>query len=228
MRRIQVLELLTLDGVMQAPGGKDEDARGDFEHGGWATPYNDEVMGKEMSKGMGRTELLFGRRTYEILRTAWADRQDRNPFTAVLTDTPKYVASRTLKGPLSWANSIVLDGDADAAVAKLKDQPGKDLVIMGSGELVKTLAQHDLIDVYTLMIHPLVLGSGRRLFDGIGSLAKLALTDSVTTTTGVVIATYQPTRRGSSAEVRPVPRRVGTDLEDDTTSRIRKVSETRS
>ena len=192
MRTINAVELLTLDGVMQAPGGKDEDTRGGFEHGGWAAPYNDEVMGQEMSKGMGETELLFGRRTYDILHDAWADRSDPNPFTTVLNETPKYVASRTLNEPLEWANSTLLDGDAADAVAKLKEQPGKDLVIMGSGELVRALMPDGLIDVYTLMIHPLVLGSGHRLFDDDSALSKLALSDSVTTTKGVVIATYRP------------------------------------
>ena len=193
MRTINAVEMLTLDGVMQAPGGKDEDTRGGFEHGGWASPYNDDVMGKEMSKGMGGgTELLFGRRTYDILHDAWADRSDPNPFTKVLNETPKYVASRTLTEPLEWSNSTLLDGDAADAVARLKEQPGEDLVIMGSGELVRALMADGLIDLYTLMIHPLVLGSGRRLFDDDSAFAKQALSDSVTTTKGVVIATYRP------------------------------------
>ena len=192
MRSIQAVELLTLDGVMQAPGGRDEDRRGGFDHGGWATPYNDQIMGKEMAKGMGDTELLFGRLTYEILRAAWADRTDPNPFTQVLNETPKYVASTTLTEPLPWVNSVLLDGDAADAVRELKTGPGKDLVILGSGELVRGLMAAGLIDTYLLLIHPLVLGSGRRLFDDGSALARLRLEDTITTTTGVVIATYKP------------------------------------
>jgi dihydrofolate reductase len=192
MRRITVVESLTLDGVMQAPGGRDEDPRGGFEHGGWAVPYNDEVMASEMAKGMGRTELLFGRRTYEAFYSFWPNQTEPNPFTDVLNNTQKYVASTTLTEPLPWMNSTLLAGDAAATVAKLKEQPGKDIVVLGSGELVQSLMQHNLIDEYTLLIHPLVLGSGRRLFPDGSSLAKLRLTAFVTTTTGVVIATYEP------------------------------------
>jgi dihydrofolate reductase len=192
MRSIQAVELLTLDGVMQAPGGRDEDRRGGFDQGGWATPYNDEIMGQEMAKGMGDTELLFGRRTYEILHAAWADRTDPNPFTQVLNDTRKYVASTTLTDPLPWVNSVLLDGDAADALRELKNGPGKDLVILGSGELVRALMAADLVDVYRLLIHPLVLGSGRRLFDDGSALARLQLEDSIITTTGVVITTYKP------------------------------------
>jgi dihydrofolate reductase len=192
MRTITAVERLSLDGVMQAPGAPKEDTRGGFTLGGWGNDYNDEVIGAQMSKGMGKTELLFGRRTYEILHAAWADQSDPNPFTKVLNETPKYVVSRTLKEPLTWVNSTLLDGDATKAVAKLKRRPGKDLAIIGSGMLVGSLLEAGLIDVLTLLIHPLVLGSGRRLFDGDRSMAKLTLTDSVTSPTGVVIATYTP------------------------------------
>jgi dihydrofolate reductase len=192
MRKIVVIEHLTLDGVMQAPGAPDEDVRGGFEHGGWALPYNDAVMGGEMAKGMGRAELLFGRRTYERFYSFWPNQPEPNPFTEVLNNTQKYVASTTLTGPLPWVNSTLLAGDATEAVAKLKEQPGPDLGVLGSGEFVQSLMRHNLIDVYQLLIHPLVLGSGRRLFTAGGSFAELRLTDSVTTTTGVVIGTYQP------------------------------------
>jgi len=194
MRKIVVIENLTLDGVMQAPGRPDEDIRGGFKHGGWALPYNDAVMGREMGKGMGQTELLFGRRTYEDFYSVWPQQPQPNPFTEVLNNTHKYVASTTLSEPLPWMNSTLLVGDAVAAVAKLKAQRGKDIGILGSGELVQSLMRHALVDEYTLLIHPLVLASGRRLFPDDGSaFAKLRLTHSVTTTTGVVIATYQPT-----------------------------------
>lgn len=191
MRKIVVIEMLTLDGVMQAPGGSDEDQRGGFEHGGWATPYNDEVMGREMGKGMGHHDLLFGRRTYENFYSVWPNQPAPNPFTEVLNNTQKYVASTTLTEPLPWMNSTLLSGDAANSVAKLKELPGKDISILGSGDLVQSLMRHNLIDEYTLIVHPLVLGSGRRLFVDGGALAQLQLTHSVTTTTGVVIATYQ-------------------------------------
>jgi dihydrofolate reductase len=192
MRRIVVVESVTLDGVMQSPGGQDEDTRGGFEHGGWAQPYSDEVMGREMGKGMGQSELLFGRRTYEQFYSFWPNAPQPNPFTEVLNNTRKYVASTTLSEPLPWMNSTLLDGDAADAVAALKERPGQDLAVLGSGELVQTLMRHNLVDEYKLLIHPLVLGTGRRLFRDDSPPANLQLIDSVTTTTGVVIATYRP------------------------------------
>jgi dihydrofolate reductase len=192
MRNIIVVENLTLDGVMQAPGGADEDTRGGFEHGGWAPPYNDDVMQREMAKGMGRTELMFGRRTYEKFYSFWPNQPEPNPFTEVLNNTQKYVASRTLTEPLPWVNSTLLANDAADAVAQLKEEPGKDIVVLGSGELVQSLMQHNLIDEYQLLIHPLVLGAGRRLFRDGSTFVSLRLTDYATTTTGVIIATYQP------------------------------------
>jgi dihydrofolate reductase len=192
MRKISVINSLTLDGVMQAPGRPDEDRRGGFEHGGWAVPYNDAVMGRVMGQGMAEGgPLLFGRRTYEDFYGFWPNQTD-NPFTDVLDKADKYVASTKLKEPLAWNNSTLLEGDAAKAVARLKEQPGKDIGVLGSGELVQSLMRHDLVDTYILLIHPLVLGSGRRLFRDGSPFAKLQLVDSVTTTTGVVIATYQP------------------------------------
>ncbi|HEY2947631.1 MAG TPA: dihydrofolate reductase family protein [Micromonosporaceae bacterium] len=191
MRRIVVVESLTLDGVMQAPGRPDEDRRGGFDHGGWAQPYSDAVMAGEMGKGMGRTELLFGRRTYENLYSYWPHQKD-NPFTEVLNNTRKYVASTTLTEPLPWSNSTLLTGDAVDAVDALRREPGNDIVILGSGEVVSALLRRGLVDEFQLLIHPLVLGSGRRLFPDGTPVAPLNLTNSVTTTTGVLIATYQP------------------------------------
>ena len=190
MREISVTEHLTLDGVMQAPGRPDEDTRGGFQHGGWAIPNNDEIMARVMGEGMAKGgPLLFGRRTYEDFYGFWPHQKD-NPFTDVLNDVEKFVASRTLTEPLPWDNSTLLKGDAADAVKELKEQPGKDIGVLGSGELVQSLIRHQLVDQYLLMIHPLVLGSGRRLFpDGVHS--SLRLVDSVTTTTGVVIATYR-------------------------------------
>jgi dihydrofolate reductase len=185
---------LTLDGVMQAPGRPDEDTRGGFEHGGWATPYFDPVMGSVAAEGIAREPaLLFGRRTYQDFYSVWPNRTD-NPFTEVLNNAQKYVASRTLKEPLPWSSSTLLRGDVPAAVARLKDELDKDLLILGSGELVRSLMPHGLIDEYALSIHPLVLGSGSRLFPEGSPLTALQLVEAKTTTTGVVIATYRPAK----------------------------------
>jgi dihydrofolate reductase len=190
MSRVVVINNLTLDGVMQAPGRPDEDVRGGFEHGGWAVPYN--AMGTIMGERGPRTAaMLLGRRTYEDFYGFWPAQED-NPFTEVLNSIQKYVASTTLEEPLPWSNSVLLDGDAAEAVARLKEGGGEDLGVLGSGELVRSLMRHGLIDEYLLMIHPLVLGSGRRMFADDGTFAALRLVDSVTTTTGVVIATYRP------------------------------------
>ena len=195
MRKVSVFNSLTLDGVMQAPGRPDEDTRGGFEHGGWAVPYNDEIMGKVMAEGMADPgPLLLGRRTYEDFFGFWPN-QTGNPFTEVLDNTLKYVASTTLAEPLEWRNSELLAGDAAEAVAALKRQPGKDMTVLGSGELVQSLRRRDLIDEYLLLIHPLVLGSGRRLFGDGGPAATLRLVDAKPTTTGVIIATYRPDGR---------------------------------
>jgi dihydrofolate reductase len=192
VRKVVVFNSVTLDGVMQAPGRPDEDRRGGFEHGGWATKYADPVMAGVAAEGMARGgDLLFGRRTYEDFYSVWPNRTD-NPFTAVLNNTQKYVASTTLAEPLPWGNSTLLKGDAADAVARLKEQTGGDLVILGSGELIRSLMRRNLIDEYMLLIHPLVLGLGRRLFGDGGAFAALRLVDTKTTTTGVLIATYQP------------------------------------
>jgi dihydrofolate reductase len=193
MSKVVVFMNLTLDGVMQAPGRPDEDRRGGFEHGGWAMPYADPEMGKVAAESMATTgALVFGRRTYEDFYSVWPNRTDDNPFTTVLNNTRKYVASTTLDEPLPWVNSKLLQGDGAKAVAKLKEQPGKDLVILGSGELVRSLMRRNLIDIYVLQIHPLLVGAGRRLFSEDGSHAALKLVDSKITSTGVIIATYLP------------------------------------
>lgn len=193
MGKIGVVNHLTLDGVMQAPARPDEDGRDGFTHGGWALPGNDEVMGRAMAEGMAAAEgsMLLGRRTYEDFYGFWP-RQTGNPFTEVLDKTHKYVASRTLKAPLPWNNSTLLDGDAADAVAKIKETD-EDLFVLGSGDLLQSLMRRDLVDEYLLMIHPLLLGSGRRLFTG-DTAGSLRLVKSVTTTTGVIMATYQPVR----------------------------------
>jgi dihydrofolate reductase len=193
MRRIVVNTNVTLDGVMQAPGRSDEDTRDGFARGGWGQPYFDEVMGQKAAEGMATTgAFLFGRRTYEDFATVWPNMPEDNPFAAVLNDRPKYVASTTLREPLPWANSSLLQGEVGEAVTALKEQPGDDIVVLGSGELVRSLMERGLVDRYMLWIHPLVLGSGRQLFSEGTTPADLRLIDSMTTTTGVVIATYEP------------------------------------
>jgi dihydrofolate reductase len=189
MSKIVVLNHLTLDGVMQAPGRPDEDPRDGFAHGGWARPRGDSVA--QAFGGIGEVGgLLFGRRTYEDFYSFWPN-QTNNPFTAVLNTTQKYVASTTLQEPLPWSNSTLLVGDTVGAVAKLKQQLDKDILMMGSGQLIQSLMRPNLIDEYVLLIHPLVLGQGRRLFAEGSPTATFRLVDTKTTTTGVVIATYR-------------------------------------
>jgi dihydrofolate reductase len=189
MSKVVVFTNLTLDGVMQAPGRPDEDRRGGFEHGGWATPYAAMAQAGDSMANVGA--LLLGRRTYEDFYAVWPKRKE-GPISAMLDNMQKYVVSRTLSEPLSWINSTLLKGDATETVARLKGEPGKDLVVMGSGELAQSLMRSNLIDEYVLLIHPLVLGSGRRLFTDGSPTATLRLAGTRTTTNGVVIVTYQP------------------------------------
>ena len=197
MSTVTVVCNLTLDGVMQGPGRPDEDRRGGFTRGGWAVPYSSDAMGR-VFEGMGQQAgrsgaMLFGRRTYQDFAGFWPNQPD-SPFTEALNRMRKYVASTTLADPLPWMNSTVMPGDAAKAVAALQDTyPEQDLVILGSGELIRSLLPDGLIDEFTLLIHPLVLGSGRRLFDE-GSEAALELIDSVGTSTGVVLARYRRAR----------------------------------
>ena len=193
MTNIVVFNSITLDGVMQAPGRPDEDTRAGFTHGGWAAPYASPEQGELVAQSMSTTgALLLGRRTYEDFYAVWHGRTD-NPFSPVLDASTKYVASRSLREPLTWQNSVLLPDGTDG-VAALRREPGKDIVILGSGELVQSLAAAGLIDRYVLQIHPLVLGGGRRLFEEPGTFAKLRLTDARPTSSGVLIATYEPER----------------------------------
>jgi dihydrofolate reductase len=195
--RIVVVNHVTLDGVAQGPAEPDEDRRGGFEHGGWAIPGGDATMANTLAARMarGRSEggaLLLGRFTYEDFYAVWPKRTD-NPYTEHLHKTRKYVASRTLKEPLPWSNSVLLQGDAAEAVARLKkEEPARDLCVLGSLKLVQSLMRVGLVDECLLMIHPLVLGTGFRLFPDGGAFAKLQLVDATTTTKGVLIATYRP------------------------------------
>ena len=197
MGRIVVMNHVTLDGVMQGPGRPEEDTQGGFTHGGWghrsATPDDaaGKAMGERMAAGGGLAGWLFGRRTYEGLLSYW--NAQGGPFKDALNNSPKYVALTTLTEPLPWPNSTLLHGDIADAVGALKTPTDGVLAIMGSGDLIASLMAADLIDEYLLMIHPLVLGAGRRLFPK-GVHAPLRLTDSAPAASGVVIATYEPAR----------------------------------
>jgi len=193
VRKLIVNTSITLDGVMQAPGRPDEDRRGGFRHGGWAAPYADTVMAQAAAEGMtGGGAMLFGRRTYEDFAKVWPTMPAENPFTRFLNEVPKHIASRSLRDPLEWNNAKVLYGDATRSVARLKLDAKTDIVILGSGELTRSLMPHHLIDEYRLLIHPLVLGEGLRLFSDNASYLKLRLKSTTVSTTGVIIATYIP------------------------------------
>ena len=192
MGRVIVMNGVSLDGVMQAPGRPDEDARDGFEHGGWAVPYGDDAMVAKMGERMGEDRAwLFGRRSYEDLLAIWNARG--GPFKDAFNGAQKYVASANPATRLEWPNSTLLHGDVPAAVADLKRSQSANLVILGSGVLIGSLMAGDLIDEYLLMITPLVLGSGRRLFAG-GTYASLRLVESSTSSTGVLMAVYERAR----------------------------------
>jgi dihydrofolate reductase len=193
VRKLIVNNSVTLDGVMQAPARADEDRRGGFTRGGWAMPYFDDVMAQTAAEGMtGGGAMLFGRRTYEDFAKVWPTMPAENPFTRFLNEVPKHVASRSLRDPLEWNNATVLYGDATRSVARLKLDAKADIVILGSGELIRSLMPHHLIDEYRLLIHPLVLGEGLRMFSDSASYLQLRLKNTKVSTTGVIIATYIP------------------------------------
>jgi dihydrofolate reductase len=192
MRMLRVIEFLSLDGVMQAPGAADEDTEGGFQHGGWQRPYFDDVLGATAAEGMAETDAyLFGRKTYEKMAAYWPTAPEDDPYGRHMNSTPKYVASRTLQD-VEWRNSTLIEGDVAQEVARLKEQPGKNIAVLGSGDLVQTLLEHDLVDEFFLAVYPLVLGSGKRLFRDSDQVRKLHLVDSKPTSTGGVILTYRP------------------------------------
>jgi dihydrofolate reductase len=192
MRMLRVIEFLSLDGVMQAPGAADEDTEGGFQHGGWQRPYFDDILGATAAEGMAATDAyLFGRKTYEKMAAYWPTVSDDDPYARHMNSTPKYVASRTLKD-LDWSNSTLIQGDVAEQVAKLKSEAGGNIAVLGSGELVQTLVANDLVDEYFLAVYPIVLGSGKRLFRDAGQVRKLTLVDSKTTGTGGLLLTYRP------------------------------------
>lgn len=194
MRKLVVIEFLSLDGVMQAPGAPDEDTEGGFRHGGWQIRYVDDDLGASAAEGMAATDAyLFGRRTYEIMAAYWPTAPTDDPYAGHLNSTAKYVASTTLRD-VAWQNSTLIKGDVAQEVAKLKEQPGKNIAVLGSGKLVQTLIESDLVDEYSLTVSPIVLGSGKRLFREADQARSLELADSKTTRTGSLILTYRPAR----------------------------------
>lgn len=191
MRRLVLTEFLSLDGVMQAPGDANEDTEGGFRHGGWQMPFVDDVFMAEATKGMAQTDAhLFGRKTYEIMAAYWPTAPADDPFARHLNSVQKYVATRKLEHA-EWQNTTVVR-DVVEAVSELKEQPGKDISVLGSGDLAQTLMANDLVDVYSLSIFPIVLGSGKKLFRDEDQVRKLRLLES--TGTGGLILTYEPER----------------------------------
>ncbi len=195
MRKIVVTEFLTMDGVMQAPGGPDEDRDGGFPYGGWQMEYGyDDVQIKKVGEAIESTDAyLLGRRTYEIFAAYWPNQPDTNKWAAVLNPRPKYVVSRTLSEPLSWQNSTLFKDDVVGRIRALKDQPGGDISVLGSGNLVQTLIKNDLVDQLALTVYPLILGTGKRLFREELDARKFELVDSLPGKGGGVMLTYRRT-----------------------------------
>ena len=193
MRKLVVSEFLTLDGVYQGPGGADEDRTGGFEHGGWQMPFFDDEGGEFVGKGINEAgAFLLGRVTYDIFAAFWPNQPADDPFARTMNEKPTYVVSTTLTEPLSWQNSTLIRDDVAGSIRRLKAEGGGDIMVMGSGELVKTLIGENLVDVYQLMIHPIVLGKGKRLFRSDLDLSQLELIDSQTTSKGVLLLRYRP------------------------------------
>lgn len=187
MRKIVVLSFITLDGVMQAPGGPGEDTSGGFKHGGWTVPFFDESLGKIMGEQMsGRSDLLLGRKTFEIFASYWPEHENEWPG---INDVTKYVASNTMSRH-EWKNSIFLKGDVAGEIRKLMQQDGPDLQVHGSSRLIQTLLEHDLVDELWLKMFPITLGNGKRLFDNGPIPAKFKLLESQATPSGVIVASY--------------------------------------
>jgi dihydrofolate reductase len=193
---------LSVDGVYQGPGGPTEDSSGGFDRGGWLVPHFDEATGQFMTDVFGNVDaFLLGRRTYDIFAASWPKATDPNdPVATKLNTLPKYVASTTLKDP-EWANTTVIEGDVVDAVRELKQRDGGELQVHGSGQLVRFLLDHDLLDRLNLLVFPVIVGAGRRLFPESGVATGLALDESRTTSSGVTISVYRPTGRAQFGEV---------------------------
>ena len=185
MRKIIVLEFITLDGVLQAPGGPGEDTSGGFKYGGWSAPFSDEVTGKAMQKQMEATDILLGRKTFDIFAGFWPEHADYWPG---INDVTKYVLSNTMKKS-DWKNSVFITSVAD--IEKLKNSEGGDIKVWGSGELVQLLLKHDLVDELWLKIYPVTLGGGKKLFDGGAIPAAFTVTESLVTPQGVIFVNYK-------------------------------------
>ena len=202
MRKLIVDEWMTLDGVVQSPSSPDEDSAGGFKHGGWHMPHMDDVamkwtLGNVTSAG----GFLLGRRTYEIFAAYWPNAgEEEQQFAEPLNTKPKYVASSTLDSPLEWQNATVLEGDLAGAVEALKGEDGNDLHVLGSTAVVATLIEHGLVDEFRLMIDPVIVGNGKRLFPDAAEAEAipLQLVQTKTTSTGAVLATYAPDQEGRS------------------------------
>ena len=196
MRRLVVVEFLSLDGVYQAPGDPSEDTEGGFRHGGWQRPYFDEELGSAAAAGMAETDAqLFGRKTYRIMAAFWPNAPSDDPYAEHLNRVRKYVASSTMRDEdVTWHNTTLLKGDVVEAVRGIKQEPGGNIGVLGSGNLVRTLTKNDLVDEYSLAIYPIVLGSGKRLFGEDNEARRLELVDSKPTTTGGLLLTYRPAR----------------------------------
>ena len=194
--QLTVTTLLSVDGVYQGPGGPDEDRSGGFDRGGWLVPHFDEATGQFMDEVFREVDaFLLGRRTYEIFAASWPNATDPNdPVAKSLNTLPKYVASNTLKDP-EWANTTVLDGDLVSAVQQLKERDGRELQVHGSGRLVQSLLANDLVDRLNLLVFPVIVGAGRRLFPDSGIATGLALQESRSTPSGVAISVYRPSGR---------------------------------
>ena len=202
MRELLVTTFLTLDGVMQGPGGPDEDTSGGFTHGGWSMSYWDDMMGKVMDEATSKPfAMVLGRTTYDIMAAYWPHASEEEG-AKVFNDATKYVASRGHPS-LTWSNSVLIEGDAAEGLAALKEEDGPELQVHGSGNLIQTLMRHNLVDTYRLWVFPVVIGSGKRLFADGTIPSGLKLVDSKVSTTGVVIGTYEPAGEiamGSSAQ----------------------------
>jgi dihydrofolate reductase len=209
MRKLAAVEFVTLDGVMQGLGGPDEDREEGFDQGGWSGPYGDEVLGCQAAQGIGETSAyLFGRKTYEHMAAHWPHEPADNPIAASLNAMPKYVATRTLRQKdLQWANCHVIDGDVVNAVQRLRAEGDGFITVLGSGVLVQTLIANELIDTFRILVHPLVLGTGKRLFLEYAHPLRLRLTECIPTTTGVLLLTYE---REAGAAPPPLPAQVPT------------------
>lgn len=195
MRKVVVLEHISLDGVIQAPGGSDEDTSGGFKHGGWIAPYGDEISGTLLRKQMNSSfDLLLGRKTFEIWEPYWPKHADIWPNANAAT---KYIASNT-RTSSEWQPSVFLSGDIAGEVAKLKQQQGPDLHVWGSSELLQTLMKHDLVDVFWLMMYPVTLGGGKRLFADGTIPAAFKVTESAVDSTGLVVLNYERAREIST------------------------------